>query len=90
MHICDENGCHMISLNDTAKMMTSDDYKERFKAEYYQLTIRIENLMEFLNRWEHTENHVHTRFVYESQMSVMQAYKSILEFRADVEDIKLL
>lgn len=29
-----------MELKDTIEMMTSDDYKERFKAEYYQTKIR--------------------------------------------------
>ena len=30
-----------MELNETIEMMTSNDYKERFKAEFYQLKIRI-------------------------------------------------
>ena len=30
-----------MKLQDTMSMMVSDDYKERFKAEYYQLKIRL-------------------------------------------------
>lgn len=29
----------MMKLADTVEMMNSEDYKERFKAEYYQLKI---------------------------------------------------
>lgn len=29
-----------MELKDTVEMMLSADYKERFKAEYYQLKIR--------------------------------------------------
>lgn len=29
-----------MKLQDTIEMMNSDDFKERFKAEYYQLKIR--------------------------------------------------
>ena len=29
-----------MELNETIEMMQSADYKERFKAEYYQLKIR--------------------------------------------------
>lgn len=28
-----------MTLKDTVEMMNSNDYKERFKAEYYQLVI---------------------------------------------------
>lgn len=39
-------------LKDTAKLMASEDYKERFKAEYWQLKIRYEKLKAFCNRIE--------------------------------------
>ena len=31
-----------MQLKDTIEMMTSEDFKERFKAEYYQLLIRLD------------------------------------------------
>lgn len=33
-----------MKLKDTIKLMESDDYKDRFKAEYYQVKIRKEKL----------------------------------------------
>ena len=33
-----------MELKDTATLMVSSDYKERFKAEYYQLKIKLEKL----------------------------------------------
>ena len=33
-----------MELKDTATLMVNSDYKERFKAEYYQLKIRLEKL----------------------------------------------
>ena len=33
-----------MKLKETAEMMVSDDYKERFKAEYYQLKERYEKV----------------------------------------------
>ena len=32
--------------------MTSKDYKERFKAEYYQLKIRYEKLDAMIKNWD--------------------------------------
>lgn len=32
------------TLSDTTELMQSDDYKERLKAEYWQLVIRLEKL----------------------------------------------
>ena len=36
-----------MKLKETANAMVSLDYKERFKAEYWQLKIRLENLRKF-------------------------------------------
>ena len=33
-----------MDLKDTVNLMMSDDYKERFKAEYHQLKCRLEKL----------------------------------------------
>ena len=33
-----------MELKDTIELMQSEDYKERFKAEYHQLRIRFEKL----------------------------------------------
>lgn len=33
-----------MTLKDTAKLMVSDDYKDRFRAEYFQLKIRYDSL----------------------------------------------
>lgn len=34
-------------LRDTVEMMNSGDYKERFKAEYYQVVIRYQKLKSY-------------------------------------------
>lgn len=39
-----------MKLKDTAKLMESGDYKDRFKAEYYQLKIRLNGLSEMLKK----------------------------------------
>ena len=39
-----------MELKDTVEMMGSEDYKERFKAEYCQVKIRYEKLMYMLER----------------------------------------
>lgn len=41
-----------MELKDTIEMMQSMDYKERFKAEYYQTKIRYEKLKTFNNKIE--------------------------------------
>lgn len=39
-----------MELRDTVVMMESADYKERFKAEYYQNAIRCEKLKAMLDK----------------------------------------
>ena len=41
-----------MELNKTIEMMTSADYKERFKAEFYQLKIRICKLDHMLLKYK--------------------------------------
>ena len=41
-----------MELKDTIELMTSEDYKERFKAEYLQLKIRVEGLRKMLIKWD--------------------------------------
>lgn len=36
-----------MELNNTVELMNSSDYKDRFKAEYYQTKIRYEKLKKF-------------------------------------------
>ena len=40
-----------MELKDTAAMMLSEDYKERFRAEYGQLRLRYQKLKSMLDRW---------------------------------------
>lgn len=81
-----------MELKDTAKMMTSDDYQERFKAEYYQLKIRYDKLKSMCNKWDKgTLNFVPTcpRFIYDNQLKAMKEYLTILQKRAEIERIEL-
>ena len=89
-------------MKDTAAMMTSDDYKERFKAEYYQTKIRYERLKKLNNQIEAAEetalrgiNAIKRPQVdcphemLERQQHVMGNYLHILEVRAVIEGIEL-
>lgn len=79
-------------LVDTIEMMCSDDYKERFKAEYYQLVIRYERLKKMVDEWNAgTLKFTPTcpKYAYKSQLKVMNDYIQILKFRADLEKIEL-
>ena len=37
-----------MKLQDTIELMNSSDFKDRFKAEYYQLKIRLDGLKKML------------------------------------------
>lgn len=50
-----ETAIAINTLADTCALMTSEDYKERFKAEYAQTKIRYEKLKAFNNRIEAAE-----------------------------------
>lgn len=81
-----------MELKDTISMMTSDDYKERFKAEYYQVKIRYEKLETMIEKWDADElNFVPTcpREIYDEQLAYMMNYMYILEHRAELEGIDL-
>lgn len=80
-------------LPATAVGMMSEDYRERFKAEYKQLTIQIEGLKGMLKKWdEGTLSFEPTcpRSIYDLQLKVMSEYIAVLEARAVMEDVDLM
>lgn len=82
----------MRTLNDTVTLMLSDDHKDRFKAEYYQLKIRHEKLLNMLARHDTgTLNFEPTCAIglLAEQCGAMGRYLRILEARAKAEGIKL-
>lgn len=81
-----------LKLKDTIEMMCSNDYKERFKAEYWQLKIRYERLVSFLKKWDAGELPFSPdckRELYNIQICGMRQYLTILERRAEIENIDL-
>lgn len=82
----------VTELKQTVELMNSSDYKERFKAEYYQLKIRYDKLNNMCEKWDKGElNFVPTcpRSTYTRQLYAMQLYLKILEERAIDEKIVL-
>ena len=82
----------MMELKDTIQMMQSADYKERFKAEYYQTVIRYEKLDAMLQKWDNGELNFEPncpRSTYNIQIKAMTDYIAILESRAVMEGIRL-
>jgi len=81
-----------IELKDTIDMMDNADYKERFKAEYYQLAIRCDKLEEFLAKYKAGELNFKPDCSYDllnGQLKAMRLYASYLEERAEIEDVEL-
>lgn len=79
-------------LRDTIEMMNSEDYKERFKAEYYQVVIRVNGLKNMLDKWDREEldfTPICPREIYNDQMEYMVNYMTVLADRAVMEGIEL-
>ena len=81
-----------MKLKDTVEMMTSEDYKERFKAEYLQLALRIQGLRSMLKKYEKGNlpfNPTCSYELLEGQLKSMERYCYYLKIRAKEENIKL-
>ena len=83
----------MYDLSSTNKLMASDDYKERFLAEYIQLETRYEALMNIIWKYDHGEKlgfeldtPIH---LLKKQAKAMYEYISALNERAHFEDINV-
>ena len=82
----------MMKLSETVEMMNSADYKERFRAEYFQLKIRVNGLKNMLDKWDKNEltfTPTCPRSTYNIQIKAMTDYIAILEARAVMEHIIL-
>ena len=82
----------ITDLKETKDLMLSPDYKERFRAEYYQVKIRYKKLNEMCEKWDKGElNFTPTcpRYIYRIQLEKMAGYLSILEERAEIEGVEL-
>ena len=81
-----------MNLKETISMMESADYKERFKAEFYQLLIRLEGLTCMLYEWKNNMLAFEpncSKETLENQVIFMQGYMDILLLRAEIEGIEL-
>ena len=81
-----------MELKDTIKLMNSDDYKERFKAEYYQTKIRYDKLHKMLVKYEARTLDFELSCppeILEKQACYMGNYLRTLEIRAEIEKIEL-
>lgn len=80
----------IVDIKDTVDLMISPDYKERFRAEYYQLKLRYNKLKAMLKDWEDgalTFLPTCPKSTYRLQLEAMKKYLAILETRARMEKI---
>lgn len=94
-----------MDLKDTVVLMNSENYKERFIAEYWQTKIRYEKLKSFNNKIEASKrvrfqgdsskvmlvepNHDCPAEMLCEQQRIMGEYLHILEVRAEIEGVDL-
>lgn len=81
-----------MKLKETAPMMESTDYKERFRAEHLQLKIRINGLRDMLKKYKEGTLPFKPSCSYDllnGQLKSMEMYAKYLEERAEIENIEL-
>ena len=79
-----------MELKDTVDLMLSDNYKERFQAEFHQLNIRIAEVRRMLK--EYKRGNFTTNCPFEllyKQLIFMLIYRDMLKERAEIENIDL-
>lgn len=85
-----------MELKETIELMCSEDYKERFVAEYHQVKIRYEKLKNFCNKIEvetmlgkEETKHDCPLGLLREQQEYTGLYLSVLEKRALIENVEL-
>lgn len=82
----------MTELKETVELMLSKEYKDRFIAEYAQLKIRYNKLLNMVEQWDKgILPFVPScpRSMYDIQLRSMKEYMSTLEARAIIERVNL-
>ena len=82
----------MFDLKDTIELMTSEDFKDRFKAEYYQTKIRYEKLYKMVVKMEAGKLDFEPTCgidLFKEQLVHMDKYLYVLLVRAQIEGIEL-
>ena len=77
----------IINLSSTIGSMLSSDYKDRFRAEYWQLSARIYSLRNALQK---KGNELPNYELLYKQLAFMESYLNILLERAELEHIELV
>lgn len=81
-----------MTLKDTITQMVSEDYTERFKAEFAQLLIRHEKLEQMIIKYRADKLGFKPSCpveLLEQQLQAMSDYLYCLKIRAEIENIKL-
>lgn len=81
-----------MQLPDTVEMMNSEDYKERFKAEYWQTQIRYERLHKMIIKAEAGTLPFELTCpldLLKEQKRYMGMYLHTMEIRAEIEKVVL-
>ena len=81
-----------MKLSETIELMTSENYDDRLKAEYYQLKIRMNGLLNMLNKYKLDELSFTPKCSYDllhGQYRAMDLYLQYLVDRAEIEGIEL-
>lgn len=80
-----------MELKDTAKLMESNDYKDRMKAEYWQTKIRYEKLHKMLVKSDAGTLSFEPMdiIILRDQLETMEHYLYTLEVRGEMEGVDL-
>lgn len=78
----------LTDMKNSVDYMLSDDWKQRFIAEYAQLVTRIEKIIDIVWDEESVDN-AGPLGLLDLQVDKMTEYKQILEIRADIYGIDL-
>ena len=79
-----------MELKDTVELMISDNYDNRFRAEYHQLEIRIDKLQTMLEKYKNNQLDFVPKCSYDllnKQLEAMIEYRDCLLERSIIEDI---
>lgn len=80
-----------MELKDTISGMVSEDYKERFRAEYWQTSIRTAALAHIIINYNKLNfKTACPKNILEEQLKSMSDYLNILQKRAIIEKIPLI
>lgn len=88
------NKLPITDLEQTVEGMLSDNYKERFIAEYQQVALRRDKLQAMVDKWDDPTVELGftptcPRSTYYLQLRSMNDYIAVLEARAVMEGVTL-